>query len=529
MSNFDPDWTLNFTHPILSCSEAQALEKRLLGGDEGREWAAMNRAGRALGQEVMQDFREVGRFAESAKVLVLAGKGHNGGDAILAADEILRENEGVEVTLVFVPGDRNLRPLAKRSVDLLLRNWGGRVRILSWREKEGERLSQVRWDVCLDGILGMQFRPPLGEPVEQCVKWVNDCCDIRMRAAVDLPTGVGDESSRVRFQADFTYATGIVKGPLIEPENGESVGRIRYLDIGFFEEDSEANRTNRVLLSSAVQPLSDLRPSGSDKRSYGHLFLVGGSRMMPGAIQMAVRAAVKSGVGLVTAFVPESVVAQFAVANPEAMWVPMPETREGGLGMDGFGRIKLKIESSSALVVGPGMGRGEETRELIARTVSETAVRMAIDADGLQSEVIASLGGRPEGAGEVVLTPHLGEFRRIAKGEAETAMGGDLRRFSSRYKVTTILKGRVTRISDGEQIIHNFFGGPLLARGGSGDILVGLVGSMLARPGADGVTAACRAVALHGLAGDRLAQHRGAEAVRTTDLLEFLPEAIRES
>ena len=520
---------MKFTHPILSCAEAQALERRLLIGDEGREWAAMNRAGRSLGMEVVDDFGEVGRFPEFGRILVLAGKGHNGGDAILAADEILKVQSKAEVTVILVPGDRDLKPLVRRSVELLLRNWGERVEILSWREKDGERLGKVEWDVCLDGILGMRFRPPLRGPVERCVRWANERCRARLRAAVDLPTGIGDECSEVRFRADFTYAAGIVKRPLLESECGESVGRIRYLDIGFFKEEVERDASDRVLLSRTLRPLRELRPSNSDKRSYGHLYLVGGSRMMPGAIQMAVRAAVKSGVGLVTAFVPKSLVAQFAAVVPEAMWVPMPETRQGGLGLDGMERIAETIDRASALVVGPGMGRCEETQELITCIAMETTVRLGIDADGLQSEVIKSLGKRQAGAGEVVLTPHLGEFRRIAKGEVETEKRAGLCSFSSRHRAITVLKGRVTRISDGERTIHSFFGGPGLARGGSGDVLTGLVGSMLARPGADGLTAACQAVALHGLAGDRLVRCRGAEAIRTTDLLEFLGEAIRDS
>lgn len=518
---------MKFIHPILSCAEAQELERLLLNGDEGREWTAMNKAGRSLGIRVVDDFGEVGYFPECGRILVLAGKGHNGGDAILAADEILKVKTKAKVTVVLVLGDRGLKPLVRRSLDLLLRNGGEQVEVLSWRDNAVERLDKVEWDICLDGILGMQFQPPLKGSVEPCVRWANERCRARLRAAVDLPTGVGDQCSGVRFRADFTYATGILKRPLLESDCGENVGRIRYLDIGFFEGDIEKNTGDHVLLSKILHPISEFRPSNSDKRSFGHLYLVGGSRMMPGAIQMAVKAAVKSGVGLVTAFVPKSVAAHFAAIIPEAMWVPMPETKEGGLGLNGIEKIKEMIDRASALVVGPGMGKEKETQELITRIASETTVKLGIDADGLQSEVIKALGKRPMGAGEVVITPHLGEFRRIAEGKVNTEKKLDLSSFSFRHNVITVLKGRITRISDGDRTIHSFFGGPLLARGGSGDLLTGLVGSMLARPDAGGLTAACQAVALHGLACDQLVRRRGAEAIRTTDLLEFLGAAIR--
>src|SRR5262249_20401087 len=133
------------------------------------------------------------------------------------------------------------------------------------------------------------------------------------------------------FQADFTYATGMVKAPLV---GSLRAGRVRYLDLGFFEHDNFPRVDSRVLLAQMLAPLAHLRPSLSDKRTYGHVFLVGGSRSYPGAIFMSVLAALRSGAGLVTAFVPESVVGALAARAPEAMWVGWPETPGGGLALE---------------------------------------------------------------------------------------------------------------------------------------------------------------------------------------------------
>src|SRR5439155_3801843 len=150
--------------------------------------------------------------------------------------------------------------------------------------------------------------PPAESRVAQLPARVN-ALPIRLRAAVDLPSaGI--------FRADFTYATGSVKTPALDPA---TAGRVRYIDLGFFRGDELG--AERVLLPAVLAPLAALRPPQSDKRSYGHLFVVAGSRNFPGAALMAVLAALRSGAGLVTAFVPESLVPAFAARAPEAMWV----------------------------------------------------------------------------------------------------------------------------------------------------------------------------------------------------------------
>ena len=514
-------------HPVLTCAEALALEKRLLGGRESAEWAAMKRAGRSIGQGVLKDFLEIAPWPESPRVLVLAGRGHNAGDALLAAGEILKHHKKGLVEVVFVYGSGRLKQLAQRSLDSLQKIGGSRVRLHTWRTGEGAGLGGDTFDVCLDGILGMQFQPPLRPPGEEVMRWINGLRTVRLRAAVDLPSGVGDACAEECFRADFTYATGSAKAPLFEPDNAASVGRIRYLDLGFFDSEPWSESGPQVLLDRVLDPLRGLRDPATDKRKYGHLFILGGSRSMPGAIEMSALAAVSSGAGLVTAFVPESVAAEFAAAVPEVMWVPWPETSEGGLAPEGFNLLQDRLDRATALLAGPGMGKEDGTQSLLQRIVREVGLPMALDADALQIDVINAVADRPEDAGGLILTPHLGEFRRIAGRDNADYEPEALRAFCRDRKLVTILKGPITHICDGEHLIHSTFGGPILARGGSGDILCGLVGSLLARPGSDPLETACAATAWHGLAADALARERGPEAVKTTDVLPYLSAVLR--
>ena len=517
---------VDFAHPILTCKESMAFERELLGSDEGAEWKAMERAGRGVARALMEDFQQIGRLPVNPRVLVLSGRGHNGGDAILAADEILSARPKASFTVVLVYGDKGLKPHVRKALDILLGR-GGAVEVISWRADSAESPLEAEYDLCLDGVLGMQFRPPWRPPAEAAIEQVNGNTGIRFRAAVDLPSGVGDESEALRFRADFTYATGIAKAPLFDRRNAASVGRIRYVDIGFFEGRTTSGDNPLILHSSVLRPLQRLRDPISDKRSFGHLFVVGGSRTMPGAILMAVRAAVKSGVGLVTAFVPESVAASFAAVMPEAMWVPFPETPMGGLALEGFHLLTERLSGATALLMGPGMGNELETGALLDRIVREAARPLVIDADALQPELIDAVRDRSDRDCGVVLTPHEGEWQRIRSCRRGEISLHDLGEFSRDGGVVTVLKGPITTISNGQRIIHSCFGGPVLARGGSGDILSGLVGGMLARPAADPLVASCRAVALQGCAADLLARSRGQTAVRTTEILEFLPAALR--
>jgi len=500
------------SHPILSCADAGKWEKRLLK-KEGSEWSAMNRAGEAIAHGVEEDFREVGGLPERARLLLLIGKGHNGGDAMLAARDLLKRFPEGTADLCLCFGDTSLKPLARRSLDELLATAGQRVRRVDFRRLKAEARA---YDLCFDGIFGFQFRPPMDENTGRLIAWVNAHSKIAFRAAVDLPSGVGDAGADKAFRADFTYATGILKSPVVMSSNAEFVGRVRYMDLGFFRKKSPPS-AQRVLSGSLLIPLARLRPSQSDKRTFGHLCVVGGSHSYPGAIMLAIRAALRSGVGLVTALVPDSLAAQYAAAHPEVMWVGCPLNHDGGLSLAMLPLLRERLKRAKALLIGPGLGAAPESLELVRRIAEEVRVPMVVDADALQPAVIGALKTKP-----FICTPHAGEFKRIEpalySGKKIEAPRGVL-----------VLKGPLTQITDGKNTYYSPFGGPVLARGGSGDMLAGLIGGLLAQTPADPLLAACRGLVWHGMAADLLARTHGQVAVENSQLLEQLGPALQSS
>ena len=493
------------SHPVLSCAEARAWEAGLLK-NEAAEWAAMEQAGESIAHALLEDFKEIGGLPENAHLLVLVGKGNNGGDALLAARTILSLRPTSRVVVLLCFGARALRPPAGRALDRLKTTGPGRVGVATPAQAFA---SGASYALCLDGIFGFQFRAPMDAATATIVKAANGHPGITLRAAVDLPSGVGETNAKTIFRADFTYATGIVKRPVLSARVAQSVGRLRYLDLGFFDSAMPA-AGERVLIPSILAPLAALRSSQTDKRTFGHVLIVGGSRSYPGAVLLATRAALRSGVGLVTAFVPKTLAPEYAAAHPEAMWVGCPETARGGLAPGTLKLIKERLSRATALIVGPGASAELAVLKTIRAIVRNTNIPLVLDADALRAEVVAELKDRC-----FVCTPHAGEFERIApklfeKGKITTPHG------------VLVLKGPLTRVTNGKVTYYSPFGGPVLARGGSGDILAGLIGGLLAQQPDAPLLAATRGVVWHGRAADLLARAHGQVAIEISQILEQL-------
>lgn len=492
----------------------------------------MKAAGEGIARMLLEDYTEIRPVPPHLRVLGLIGKGNNGGDALIACGQLLADCPRASVDLILVEPVDALSPLAAKALHQL----EGRVCTHPiTAESTAESLSNLLaaaggvdgFHLCIDGLLGMSFKPPLREPLRSLIEAVNAYQAVDLRAAVDLPSGQGDVADTVTFRADFSYATGIVKQALLR--GGSECGRVRYVDLGFFENEAAQTLADKetMLTTSVLDPLRRLRPTASDKRTFGHLFIVGGSTRMPGALLMTVKAAIQSGAGLVTAFAPASLVPVLAAQVPEAMWVAWPETASGTLNPRGISLVQERMGRATALVAGPGFGRDRNTEMLTQEIVAQVECPVVLDADALRARVIEAAQRRKRQFGPIIVTPHMGEFMRMAKLVEVNDTSAALLDFSKFNKVTTVLKGSNTRICDGERIAYSTRGGPVLARGGSGDLLAGIIGGLVAQAGKGELEVVASGVMLHGLAAEQLARSRGQIMVRTTELLDYLPTVLR--
>lgn len=495
---------MNTFVPILTCEESAALEKHLLQNDEGKIWSAMSQVGESLGKAILKDFCEIGSLPTAPDILVLLGTGHNAGDALLTAREIYNQFPQAKIKLLFALGRDKLKPLVQKALTSL-----SSCEVITL-----ESAMKTHFDISIDGILGMSFHPPLPAPLINLINQINQHPDIKFRASVDIPSGL-------LLKADFSYATGTPKSPLFEEVNKSIVGRIRFLNIGFFNEPYQGEHAFKefLLLPETLNPLRKLRNPQSDKRSFGHLFIISGSRNYPGALMMSVKSAITSGVGLVTVFAPESLVSSFAAQAPEAMWVPFPETESGSLSLSGKKLFMERLDKPTAILSGPGLGQDAETLNLISEIVRESPLPFCLDANALMPKVFEFAKQRPSTFPSLIATPHQGEFTRIAGTKS-------LYTWNQETQVTTLLKGPISKIIH-QGIVYNApYGGPILARGGSGDVLSGLIGGLLAQTPTDPFGALSKAVIWHGLTAEALARAKGQVAVRTTDLCHFLSDIL---
>lgn len=498
---------MNDTFPLLTCEESSALEEKLLNNDETMIWNAMSAVGLSMADAVLKDFQEIGPISPSPNILVLLGTGHNAGDAILTATEILKRIPQAKIKLFFALGQDKLKPLIKKALRSLL----------SYKIISLEELLDENFDISLDGILGLSFHPPIKEPLLTTLHAINEHPYIHFRASVDIPSGL-------ILRANFSYSTGTVKACLFDEVNKNIVGRIRFLDIGFFKKKYiEEHISKEFLIGIGVlSSLRKLRNPQTDKRNYGHLYILSGSRNYPGALMMCVKSAIQSGVGLITVFAPESLVPSFAARTPEAIWVPFPETKSGGLSLSGKNLFKEHLSKGTALLSGPGIGEDAETIQLLSEIVELCNLPIVLDANALVPQVFESAKKRDHSFESIIATPHLGEFKRIAGNKS-------LLDWNIESQITTLLKGPISKIVHQGIIYNSTFGGPVLARGGSGDVLSGLVSGLLAQTPLDPLGALSKALIWHGMSADALARDKGQVAVNITDMCDYLSPVLHKN
>ena len=515
--------------PILSPSQAHDYEQKYFQGDEDLQWEVMNRAGEAVADSALRDMRELRTIPHRPRLLALVGKGHNGADALIAVRRFLRTIPTSRAVIWQWTDKDECRPLTQWAFEELIDFAPKRLEILPAANKmNAEGLSDVLsaqtkdrgFDLLIDGLLGLQGKPGLNSPLSDWISLINQSSKITVRVSVDLPSGITESKleGAEPIRADFTYCAGIVKSPVIKPFNRVWVGRLRYLELGFFNYSQTENfaGNEKILRPSALPMLRKLRPVDCDKRDFGHLLAIVGSRNFGGAAMMTAMGALRAGVGLLTCCVPESLHASFVAACPEAMWVPMPETPDGGLALEGLGKARQFFERADALVAGPGIGPREESHCLVREACKLFTKPILLDADALRSESINSLQDKKQ----LVLTPHEGELARLSKGmEVESFING--------FDGVILRKGPHPRVIHSGSTLHIFSGTSLLARGGSGDLLSGVIGSLLARDAWSLADCTALGALWHGRAAEALARQHGQEAVTSTQILDYLSFALR--
>lgn len=484
----------------------------------------MDRAGKAVAREV------VDRFAPES-VAVLAGKGNNGGDGFVAARTLHRMGVKTAVFLLADPADY------RGDAQAAFSKMPDEIETVRVEAAHDLREKLIQYDVVLDGILGTGLRGPVEGFLGEAIEAVNSCQTNVV--AIDVPSGLicdgtGDAeapesaaSSCVRAQ--LTITIGLPKVGLVVEPGIRQAGLVTIADIGFPSDllEDPAITLNLLTEATIAAQLPERNPAGH-KGTFGRVLVLGGSEGMTGAAILAARAAVRSGAGLVYSAYPESLGTIMETNLIEPVKRPL---RGSALHFEeSMAEAALEMASEvDAVALGPGIGRDPSTARFVQAMIERVAAPMVIDADALNllSGNLDWLRSRP---GPTVLTPHPGEAARLLQTSTDAIQASRLTaftEFAETYGVVTVLKGAQSVVTSPEgQRYLNPTGNSGLAKGGSGDVLTGLIGGLLAQ-GCSATAAAQIGVFLHGVAADRAADKIGVRAMAPSDLIDYLGEAFR--
>jgi len=484
----------------------------------------MERAGSAVAAFCLR------QYPAATQVAVLCGKGNNGGDGFVAARVLAQAGRSVRVLLLGSSSDLKGEAAAAFAC---LREETSSVPVVEIAEEATLAGAFDNCDLLLDAVVGTGFRPPL-RGLAAAARGCIAALTIPV-VAVDLPSGWDADSTEQNtdgaFRADAVVTfTAPKKAHAFGHLTERTFGPVVVADIGSPNEAVQS--TSGLTWAGASKVIAEKpRNVNSNKGRFGHVLLLGGSYGKAGAPSMSSLAALRAGAGLVTAAVPESILNTVARVTPELMVTPLDEVA-GAIALSNLagGRLERLLKGMTVLAIGPGLSTDGEASEFARELVAKTTLPVVIDADALNA-----FAGRTElldGAGRtIVLTPHPGEMARLlgmTVKEVEADRINLARRFATEHKLTLVLKGWRTLIAHPDGTIAvNTTGNPAMAKGGSGDILTGIVAAMLGQFPGDVARAIETAVYLHGLAADFAAHEMDEHTVLATDTLAHLTDAFR--
>jgi ADP-dependent NAD(P)H-hydrate dehydratase / NAD(P)H-hydrate epimerase len=476
----------------------------------------MERAGVEMTRATLDHFGPL----EGRRVLVVAGGGNNGGDGFVIAREL--HLAGAEVAVFATKDEYEGDPRTNLEA---LRNL--KVRFVGPDGFEDEIQGT---DLVVDALLGTGFKGEVREKEAGFIEKMNEAA--APIVAVDVPSGVDGSTGEVwgaAVQADLTVCAHAAKLGCVVSPGYEYSGEVAVVDIGIAPEaDVEPTATWTDI--DSLQGVVPRRAEAAHKYSAGSLLVVAGSAMATGAAVMVARGAQRTGCGIIFVATAEGVAPFIDAQLVEVLVSGVPEDDEGNMSVDALDNILEQVQEASAVVLGPGMGVGEGGRRIVEGALKETDVPVLLDADAISNlsgpEDLTGRGAPP------VITPHPGEFGRLlgeGTKEVQSRRLHSVRRVAVEGGCCVLLKGADTLVAYAERVAVNSTGGAQLATAGTGDVLSGIIGALLAR-GMDAYDAARTGAWAHGRAAQFWLEESGwpAESMVATDLLSYLPRAFGE-
>lgn len=506
---------------VLNAEQTRSLEKSAVKA--GISYLQlMENAGAAAARFIKKRFP-----VDQKRVVVLCGKGNNGGDGFVAARHLAELGAKVIVVLVEgQPGTDIAREMYEKLADTAVKT----VDYLETPEMIAPMLSSA--DFIVDAIYGIGFHGSIPEYLHPLFIVVKSCS--AMVISLDVPSGVLCDTGSIQgkcIRANYTVSFTTLKNAHLLQPGKTYCGQVAVVPVGITSalinrQPTTLEVTEQHVARAMVKP----RKPESNKGSYGRLLCVCGSVGMAGAAVLSAKAAVRCGAGLVNVALPSLIYPIVAQNVTEPTYTLLNNLPNGMLSGESERNLFAFLSRSTACLIGCGMGKSAGTTAMVTKLISTAKCPLVIDADGINI-VAEHIDVLKTAKGPVVMTPHPGEMARLLKTTVADVQAHRLeyaRKFAAEHNVTMVLKGAGTiAVSPEGKAFLNITGNPGMAKAGSGDVLAGMIASFVAQ-GINPLTAAAGAVYLHGLAGDRCAQQLSKCAMLPTDMVEKLPELFLE-
>ncbi len=480
----------------------------------------MEKAGQKVTNIAKKELEDFGK----KNVLAVCGKGNNGGDGFVASS--ILHSKGFNVITYYIGEPEELREPSKTSFKKV------KLSGLTLKKIEKDLISFKKdlknCDFVIDAIFGTGLKRPVKGIYLDIINLINNANKYVL--SIDIPSGVNGNSGEVlnaAVKANITVTLQTYKFGLLNYPGASYVGDIKCVDIGIPQDLVDKYCKIFFIDDEWVLKRLPKRKAYAHKGDAGKLFVIAGSPSFTGAAYMCSMSALIGGAGVVTIAIPEGLNTVMETKLTEVMTLPLPQTKDGTLAISALPKILDEVKKFDCLAIGPGISLNEETSDLVISLVKNLKIPLVIDADALtilskNLEVLRNLKV------PIVITPHPGELSRllhINKVELKDRLELN-REISKKIGKISVLKGARTLVSnpEGETFI-NLTGSPAMATAGSGDILVGLIASLIVQ-GVDHYDAAIMGTYLHGLAGDMAAEEIGQRSLIATDIMNKIPDTF---
>jgi NAD(P)H-hydrate epimerase len=471
----------------------------------------MENAGRGVYEKFIEEFLP----EKSSSILIVCGKGNNGGDGFVVA-RYLYNNDFKNIKLILLTESGNLKGDAEINCKIC-QNMGLKISEVSDFEKFDNLVRNNDFDYIFDAILGTGLKKEVRDFYRKIIEYINN--SNAKTVSIDIPSGLHAERGiqlGVAVKAELTCTFGYKKTGLATYPGAKFTGKVKVIDISIPENipfEINCYETDENI----VKNIYKTREKDLHKGSFGHVVVLGGSVGFTGAAVLSAKAALMSGCGLVTSIVPSRINNTVEKLFIEGMTYPVD------FNTCDRNELLLFINSKNALVIGPGFGKSEEVKQFLFEILPKIETPVVIDADGLNiiSENLTLLKAIKH---QPVLTPHPGEMSRLTGISVKDIQNNRIevaKKFAQDYNAIVVLKGYKTIITDGKTVYINPTGSSALASGGSGDVLSGMIASFIAQK-YEKLDAAVLAAYTHGFAGEIAANKKSEESVIATDILDNL-------